>query len=140
MGWVPDLPDFRDFFLGHENITQTHKEVTKYFEKKNMFGFTVYGSISQASMSGEIPFPCNQDRRGDGHAIVATGFDDNKEITNTTCGKKTKGAIRIRNSWSRAWGDGGYGCLSYDYILNDLALDSWSLLRNEWIDLPVFEI
>ena len=37
-----------------------------------------------------------------GHSLVACGFDDEKE------------ALLVRNSWSRDWGDDGYGWLSYD--------------------------
>ena len=103
-----------------------------------MFGFSVYNSISQALSNGEIPYPCDSDKGVGGHAIVATGFDDNKEIENKTCGKKTKGAFRIRNSWGTNWGDGGYGWLPYDYILNGLAIDWWSILRHEWTNLPIF--
>jgi len=42
----------------------------------SMFGFTVYNSISQASTTGEIPFPANGEKILGGHAIVACGYDD----------------------------------------------------------------
>lgn len=103
-----------------------------------MFGFTVYSSISQASTTGEIPYPCLDDKVDGGHAVVATGFDDNKEIENQNCGKTTKGALRIRNSWGKNWGNSGYGWLPYDYVLDGLARDWWSLIRNEWINTELF--
>ena len=105
----------------------------------SMFGFSVYSSMSQASSTGEIPYPCNEDKFDGGHAIVATGFDDNKEIINNSCGKVTKGAIRIRNSWGTQWGDQGYGWLPYEYIKDGLAKDWWSLIRSEWVNLPAFQ-
>lgn len=104
-----------------------------------MFGFSVYNSISQANSSGEIPYPCSTDRRTGGHAVVVTGYDDNKEIKNSNCGSTTKGAIRIRNSWGTGWGDNGYGWLPYKYITAGLAVDWWTLVRNEWVNLDVFD-
>ena len=104
-----------------------------------MFGFSVYNSISQANSNGEIPYPCSTDRMVGGHAVVAMGYDDNKEIINRNCGEKTRGAIKIRNSWGTGWGAKGYGWLPYDYILNNLADDWWSILRMEWLDTNAFE-
>ena len=117
------------------------KRIKSFLIRKmpSMFGFTVYSSISQASTNGEIPFPCSEDKMDGGHAIVVTGFDDDKEIVNHNCGHVTKGAIRIRNSWGTNWGDNGYGWLPYDYVLNGLARDWWSLIRSEWIATDVFE-
>ena len=106
----------------------------------SMFGFTVYNSISQAgNNNGEIPFPCSTDRVNGGHAVVAIGYDDQKKITNSNCGKETTGAIRIRNSWGTSWGDSGYGWLPYDYVLRGLAVDWWTLIRNEWVNTDIFK-
>lgn len=49
-------------------------------------------------------------------------------------------AILIRNSWGTEWGDAGYGWLPYNYVLNGLAVDWWTLLKNEWIDTGEFEL
>jgi len=107
----------------------------------SMFGFVVYSSISQASTTGKIPFPTSRERVLGGHAIDAVGYDDNMKIKNTNPGGiETKGAILIRNSWGTGWGDRGYGWLPYEYVLKNLAIDWWSLLRNEWVNTGIFKI
>ncbi len=107
----------------------------------SMFGFTVYSSISQAAADGKIPFPASGDKVAGGHAVVAVGYDDKLKIKNTNPKPvNTTGAIMIRNSWGTGWGDAGYGWLPYEYILKGLAVDWWSLLKNEWIDTGEFKI
>ena len=56
----------------------------------------------------------------------------------TAGGAETTGALLIRNSWGAKWGEGGYGWLPYDYVLKELALDWWSLVKAEWIDTGEF--
>lgn len=105
----------------------------------SMFGFTVFNSYTQAVAMGEIPYPAPKDKRVGGHAVVAVGHDDKKKIKNTNPGgTETTGAILIRNSWGTGWGDYGYGWLPYEYILKWLAVDWWSLLKNEWVDTGNF--
>jgi C1A family cysteine protease len=107
----------------------------------SMFGFTVYSSISQAAATGKIPYPTAGERILGGHAIVAAGYDDNMKIKNANPGAaETTGALLIRNSWGTGWGDKGYGWLPYDYVLKNLAVDWWSLLKNEWVDTGLFKI
>ncbi|RJQ55716.1 MAG: cysteine protease [Nitrospiraceae bacterium] len=107
----------------------------------SMFGFTVYNSISQATATGEIPYPAPGEKIAGGHAVIAAGYDDNMKIKNTNPGgKETTGALLIRNSWGLGWGDKGYGWLPYDYVLKGLAIDWWSLLKNEWIDSGAFKL
>ncbi|MFQ5813842.1 MAG: C1 family peptidase [Anaerolineae bacterium] len=105
-----------------------------------MFGFTVFSSIRQASDDGKIPYPCRGEGVRGGHAVVAVGYDDKMVIRNTICGAKTTGALRIRNSWGTGWGDKGYGWLPYEYVLKGLAVDWWTLLRNEWVDTEKFKV
>ena len=107
-----------------------------------MFGFTVYSSISQAATTGKIPYPAAGESILGGHAIMAVGYDDDLVITNTTpASPPTTGALLIRNSWGTGWGGpmAGYGWLPYKYVLNGLATDWWSLLKNAWVDSGQFK-
>ena len=106
----------------------------------SMFGFTVYSSISQAQTTGKIPFPCSTDARRGGHAVVAVGFDDRVLVENSNSEVKTEGALLIRNSWGKDWGESGYGWLPYEYVLRGLAVDFWSILKQKWVDTGLFRV
>ncbi len=107
----------------------------------SMFGFTVYSSINQASNNdGKIPYPTKGEKIEGGHAIVVAGYDDTMKIKNDTIGStETTGAFLIRNSWGTDWGQNGYGWLPYEYVIQGLADDWWSLLKNEWVDTGNFK-
>ncbi len=104
----------------------------------SMFGFWGFPSFDSSDVKGGIPYPCPGERAEWGHAVVAVGYDDGKKIKNTKCNKTTTGALLIRNSWGTTWGDQGYGWLPYDYVINKLALDFWSLLSMDWVDTSQF--
>ncbi len=99
----------------------------------SIFGFTVYSSIQQADNTGKIPFPDSKENIEGGHAIDAVGYDDDLVITNENNGQSTKGAFIIRNSWGTSWGNKGYGYLPYDYVLQEIAMDWWTLISANWI-------
>jgi len=103
-----------------------------------MFGFTVYNSIQQSSTTGRIPYPCEGEKVEGGHAIMAVGYDDKMSINNEMCGKATKGALLIRNSWGEEWGEKGYGYLPYEFVLEGLAEDWWTLIEQGWVDTGQF--
>ena len=105
----------------------------------SMFGFTVYSSIAQAETTGKIPFPTRGEKILGGHAVAAIGYDDKMKIKNTQSrSAETVGALLMRNSWGAGWGEKGYGWLPYRYVLEGLAEDWWSLLKNEWVDTGAF--
>jgi C1A family cysteine protease len=107
----------------------------------SMFGFWGYASFDSGDAPGHAPFPTTEELAGDpqwGHAIVAVGYDDGKTITNTTSNTSTTGALLFRNSWGTTWGEAGYGWMPYEYVLQNVALDFWSLLTLEWVDSDRF--
>jgi C1A family cysteine protease len=103
----------------------------------SMFGFTVYQSIRGASGDGKVPFPFEGEKVAGGHAVMAVGYDDDLEITNSA-GTTTRGALLFRNSWTANWGEEGYGWLPYEYVLQGLAIDWWVMLNEEWVDTGEF--
>ncbi|QTN39282.1 C1 family peptidase [Cryomorphaceae bacterium] len=93
-----------------------------------MFGFSVYDSIQQAQLNGDIPVPQEGDRLRGGHAVVMCGYDDNRN----------GGSFLIRNSWGTEWGEDGYGWLPYDYVRRYLTQDFWTMLSAEWVNTGQF--
>ena len=45
----------------------------------------------------------------------------------------------MRNSWGASWGNHGYGALPYDYVTHQLAVDFWSLIKQEWTNTGAFK-
>ena len=100
-----------------------------------MFGFVVYGTDDQ---KGHVLLPKGNQGMSGGHAVVAVGYDDSYEMVHPD-GRKTVGAFRFANWWGKGWGDGGFGWLPYEFVRLGVAVDWWTLMATEWLDLKVFQ-
>lgn len=83
-----------------------------------VFGFVVCRSFlsSGVTNAGDMTMPVPNDKMLGGHVAVAVGYDDSND------------AFVVQNSWGKAWGDGGYFHMPYDYITHPaLASDFWAL-------------
>lgn len=69
-------------------------------------GIKLYSSSETRSVreTGVIPVPKSGERYLGGHAICFVGFDDEKQ------------RFIFKNSWSKSWGESGYGYVSYKYV------------------------
>ena len=124
----------RYFRLDHRDRTLPEiVNLTRSVLRANLpvaLGFLVFNFGNDA---GEFEMPGVHDPILGGHAVVAVGYDDEREIGGH------KGALLIRNSWGTAWGDKGYGWLPYGYITGDLAWDMWTMFRAEYLDERKFD-
>src|SRR3954469_9285728 len=87
-----------------------------------VFGFSVYQSFMSQGVArtGLMPMPSKRERLLGGHAVLAVGYDDSKQV------------FIVRNSWGPNWGDKGYFYMPYKYITNDdLAADFWTITMME---------
>lgn len=91
------------------------------------FGFTCFESLMspEVAKTGLVPYPEQGEKSVGGHANTFRGYDDNKVIG------KHKGALRSRNSWGKDWGLSGDLWLPYQYIIDNLASDFWTLRSEE---------
>jgi len=81
-----------------------------------VFGFSVYEHVLSQTVArtGVIRMPDPKERMQGGHAVLAVGYDDEKEL------------LRFRNSWGEGWGKNGYGEIPYGYLSRrDLSDDFW---------------
>ncbi|MGZ4864911.1 MAG: C1 family peptidase [Halobacteriota archaeon] len=106
-----------------------------------MFGFPVFHRVLVQSKTngGRFPFPCaDTDFFVGGHAIDVVGYDDDLKIANIDCGLETRGALLIRNSWGTEWGELGYGWLPYEYVVQGMTDDWWTLIQGSWVNTDAF--
>ena len=83
-----------------------------------VFGFTVYESFESPAVAktGIVPMPGAAERAVGGHAVMAVGYDDSKQV------------FRVLNSWGSGWGQKGFFTIPYAYLVSsDLASDFWTL-------------
>jgi len=76
-------------------------------------GVGVYEEFFSVGNDGIVRDPANPQYCYGGHAIAAVGYND------------ATGLVKFKNSWSKGWGQAGYGYLSYNYIRNYM-WDSWT--------------
>jgi C1A family cysteine protease len=81
-----------------------------------VFGFLVYSSFKseEATQTGWIPLPQEGEELLGGHAVLAVGYDELREV------------VICRNSWGSKWGDHGYFYLPYDFWAYNLIHDMWT--------------
>ena len=83
-----------------------------------VFGFTIYESMmtDEVARTGLVPIPQANETPIGGHAVLAVGYDDDKQC------------LIVRNSWGAEWGIGGYFYLPYWYITTpNAAADFWTI-------------
>jgi len=79
-----------------------------------LLGISCFEEMYGALQNGKVPYPANPNEEWSSHAVLAVGFNDEDE---TIC---------IKNSWSKFWGDAGYGYLPYQYV-NDFCWNAWAV-------------
>jgi C1A family cysteine protease len=83
-----------------------------------VFGFAVYQSFEAASVTrtGHAPMPKANEEFLGGHAVLAVGYDEQRQW------------FICRNSWGTGWGMRGYFTLPYPYLLqSSLSRDFWTI-------------
>ena len=98
----------QEFRFAKRTNVQTLQGMKKALANKHPFVFPVmlYQSFMTATVArtGEMPMPLKGEDIVGGHAVVAVGYDDEKQ------------AFLIRNSWGQDWGQGGYFWMRYDFF------------------------
>lgn len=82
-----------------------------------VFGFSVYSSFDEGDVAktGIMRMPSKYEKLLGGHAVLAVGYDDDKQH------------IIVRNSWGTDWGDRGYFYMPYEFFFTNLTSDFWSI-------------
>jgi C1A family cysteine protease len=79
-------------------------------------GMNVYDSFENIGSDGLMPNPNpNKESLLGGHEILIYGYDDTVQCPHA----KSKGAVRVRNSWGKDWGLNGDFWMSYEMLAVD---------------------
>lgn len=80
-----------------------------------VYGQAWYENFEAPEVLGSGVLPSASGRVLGGHAILLTGWDDDKRC------------FEFRNSYGEEWGDGGYGWVDYDFLTNpEQCSDFWT--------------
>jgi C1A family cysteine protease len=80
-----------------------------------VLGFTVYESFYNIGKNGMMPLPASNEQVVGGHAVMAVGYNDSKQV------------FIIRNSWGASWADKGYFYMPYAFITSNNCSDLWTI-------------
>jgi C1A family cysteine protease len=83
-----------------------------------VFGFSVYDAFESdvVAKTGVLTMPGPKEKLLGGHAVLAVGYDDTKQV------------FIVRNSWGSSWGIKGYFTMPYAYLTDsNLADDIWTI-------------
>jgi C1A family cysteine protease len=147
-----DFKALKYFRLDYPNVSLPVQQnrINKYISQKFpvICGFYCFDSLFHESteLTGNIPYPSENEGVVGGHCVCLTGYDDNYEITNPIDGKTTRGAWEFVNSWGTSWSamTGGYGHLPYDYLTNPmngeiLADEFYTFTKASWLEVWDFD-
>jgi len=131
--WPYDITKFTEkpsnecYKLAKKNKSISYKRIEQNLEQIKsalfagfpiIFGFNVYESFESQSVkdTGIMPIPKDNEKLLGGHAVLAVGFDDDKQ------------SILVRNSWGKNWGDNGYFYMPYNFIIkSNYCSDFWTI-------------
>lgn len=77
-------------------------------------GFEVYSSFDKIGKNGMMPVPTESEKIQGGHAVLAVGYDDAKQV------------LIVRNSWGAGWADKGYFYMPYKFAASKHVDEYWT--------------
>lgn len=101
--------------IASENAERVYQVQQSIAEDRPVVFGTHVGAEFQAA-SGERVFGIPHDPKG-GHAMVIVGFRIVGDVVH----------FRVRNSWGRFWGQGGYTWITASYLTWELTSDLWAI-------------
>jgi len=104
--------------------------------------FPLYqGVLEETAADGLVSLPPEGTRTLAQHTVLVVGYDDELEIPDRRGpDDRTRGAFLVKNSWSEAWGERGYGWLPYRWALDGHARSCWSMMRPAWMETGCFRV
>jgi C1A family cysteine protease len=110
-GAAADAKKFRE--LSYARVLNLYEiKLTLASKGPCVIGIECFSGIMKTK-TGKVPMPGPSEQTLGGHAICVVGYDEKAKL------------LKFKNSWSTAWGDGGYGYLPYAYV-DKYMTDAWS--------------